>query len=206
MSEGEVARAAVALATAFLLGSLPFGLWWGKAIAGIDPREHGSRNLGATNVYRVLGARHGIAVLLLDVGKGIAAVCLARGLSAAPGIPLLAGLLAVAGHMATPFARFRGGKGVATGLGIWIVLAPAGAAAALAVFAAVLALSRRVSAASLSAAAALPIAVWLLPSPEPVLPRVLFALVTGGLVWLRHRTNLARLARGQEPPLWGAGT
>ena len=151
-----------ALVIGFSLGSLPWSLWVGKAY-GIDLRQQGSGNLGATNVYRVLGWKWGVGVLLLDIAKGTAAVVFARALvsapvagelaTASPGIaagalPAAAGLLAVAGHMFTPFAGFRGGKGVATGLGIFIGLAPLTALCAFLVWAAALAFTGWVSVAS----------------------------------------------------------
>ncbi|MEZ4653985.1 MAG: glycerol-3-phosphate acyltransferase [Candidatus Eisenbacteria bacterium] len=101
----------------FLLGSIPSGLWLGRAVRGIDVREHGSGNLGATNVYRTLGPRWGISVLLLDAAKGVGAVLVSRAVGGTAN-PVLLGLLgmigAALGHMFTPFAGFRGGKGVAT--------------------------------------------------------------------------------------------
>ncbi len=129
-------------------GPFPSGLLWGRALRGIDVREHGSGNLGATNVYRVLGPFHGVAVLVLDVIKGGAAVLLARRLAGTESAAVAAGLSAVLGHMFSPWVRFRGGKGVATGLGIWLFLAPAASLAALAVWGVLLAVTRRVSAAS----------------------------------------------------------
>ncbi len=191
------------LAVGFLLGSLPFGLWWGKLFRGIDVREHGSRNLGATNVLRVLGPIHGVAVLLLDAGKGAAAVLLA--LRAAPdtALPLVAGLCAILGHLFSPWVRFRGGKGVATGLGVWVVIAPPATALALGVWGVTLALVRRVSAASLLAALSLPIAVSLLGPETGRWLRTVFAAAVCLLVWIRHRGNIRRLLRREEPPLWG---
>jgi glycerol-3-phosphate acyltransferase PlsY len=195
--------AVVAFATAFLLGSFPFGLWWGRLFGGIDVREHGSRNLGAANVFRLLGPVHGITVLLLDAAKGAAAVLAARYLTGNETVAILAGLFAVLGHLFSPWVAFRGGKGVAAGLGAWLILAPAATGLALALFALVLAGSRRVSVGSLAASLALVPLVYFL-SPDEALPlRTGLAVITAGLVWLRHRGNLIRLAAGEEPPLWG---
>jgi glycerol-3-phosphate acyltransferase PlsY len=193
----------LAFAVAFLLGSFPFGLWWGRLFGGIDIREHGSKNLGAANVFRTLGPRHGIAVLLLDAAKGAAAVFAARASSGSEVVAIFAMLFAILGHILSPWAAFRGGKGVAAGLGSWLVLAPAATGLALAVFAVVLALSRRVSVGSLLAALALIPLVYFLSDQEALHLRSGLAILTAGLVWLRHRGNLVRLAHGMEPPLWG---
>ncbi len=187
----------------FAVGSIPVGLWWGKLWKGIDVREHGSRNLGATNVFRTFGPAHGIAVLLLDVAKGVLAVSLGRAWAGGDIGGLVAGLSAVVGHAWTPWARFRGGKGVATGLGIWLALATAASGIALACFVATLAITRRVSAGSLLAAAALPAAVALTGPAHERSARIAAAILTALLVWVRHGANIRRLIAGTEPPLWG---
>jgi glycerol-3-phosphate acyltransferase PlsY len=201
-----VAATVLAFAVASLLGSLPFGLWWGRLFGGIDIREHGSKNLGAANVFRTLGPKHGIAVLLLDAAKGAAAVIAARYLSGSELVAIFAVLFAVLGHIFSPWVAFRGGKGVAAGLGGWLLLAPVATGIALAVFALILALSRRVSIGSLAAALALIPLVWFLSAEEALPVRTGLAVLTAGLVWLRHRSNLIRLAHGEEPPLWGKKT
>ncbi len=194
---------AASLAAGFLLGSIPFGLLWGRLARGIDVRRHGSGNLGATNVYRVLGPVHGVAVLLLDVMKGGAAVLLAQWLTGIEEAAVASGLLAVLGHMFSPWVRFRGGKGVATGLGIWLFLAPAASLLALMVWGLLLALTRRVSAASLAASAALAPIVMLAPGRGARSLLAALSIATAALVWIRHRGNIARLIRGEEPALWG---
>ena len=209
---------------AFLLGSLPWGLWLGRLLRGVDVRRHGSGNLGAANVYRVLGPRLGIAVLILDAGKGAAAVLLAHALlhpelspgaggGAGVGGPagagfqpvdwpgLLALAAAVLGHSFTPFARFRGGKGAATAAGAWGVVAWQPLAIALGVWVVVFVLRRIVSLASVCAAVVLPIATWLLRPRPWADPVGWLSLVTGALVVVRHRSNLSRLAAGSERPL-----
>ena len=200
---GTLPTAAASCALAFLLGSFPFGLWWGRLFGGIDVRQYGSRNLGAANVFRLLGARHGIAVLMLDAAKGAAAVGAARWLGAGGAVEVAAGLFAVLGHLFSPWVGFRGGKGVATGLGVWLLLAPAATGLALAVFALGLAASRRVSVGSLAASLALVPLVYVLSSGEAMYVRCGLAVITAALVWLRHRSNLSRLVHGEEPPLWG---
>jgi glycerol-3-phosphate acyltransferase PlsY len=203
---------------AFLLGALPWGLWLGRLFRGVDVRQHGSGNLGATNVYRVLGPGLGIAVLILDAGKGVAAVLLSRALfhsgpptgaegPAGAGFQLAAwpGLLALAaavlGHSFTPFARFRGGKGAATAAGAWGVVAPLPFAITLGAWVVVFTSRRIVSLATVIAAAALPIATWWLRPRPWADPVAWLAVVTGALVIVRHRSNLSRLAAGRERPL-----
>jgi glycerol-3-phosphate acyltransferase PlsY len=192
------------LAAAFLLGALPFSAWIARA-HGIDLREHGSGNLGATNVYRSVGWKQGVLALLLDAAKGTVAVLLARA-AAGPGgaLPAAAGFVAVLGHMLTPFAGFRGGKGVATGLGVFLGLAPLATAAGFLIWASVLALCGWVSLASGMAAVLLPGLVWITRDTLGERTGWVLALsaVTALLVIWRHRANWQRLSRGREQAIW----
>ena len=178
------------LALAFLLGSIPFGLLLTRMAGLGDIRAIGSGNIGATNVLRTGRKDLAIATLLLDAVKGVAAVLLARRLG---GPAALAGLAAVLGHTLTPWLRFQGGKGVATGAGVLFGIAwPMGAVVALAWFAGVLA-TRMSSAAALLACAAAPVAALLVvPYPWPV------PVIAAWIAW-RHRANIARLRAGAEP-------
>lgn len=196
----------LALVAGFLLGSLAFGYWWGRVFRGIDVREHGSRNLGATNVFRTLGPVHGILVLILDIAKGAAAVIVARQLVESETVAVIAGLFAVLGHIMSPWVGFRGGKGAAAGLGAWLILAPSATGIALLAFLLAVGLSRRISVGSLTGATVLLPAVYFLSSREGLDARFILAILTVGLVWLRHRSNLARLLKGTERPLWGKGS
>ncbi len=190
---------------AFGLGALPFGLWVGRLLGGVDVRRHGSGNLGATNVYRTLGARLGLLVLALDAGKGVAAVFAARALAGPtfPGSSADAGLVgavaAVLGHSFTPLAGFKGGKGAATAAGAMLAATPAASSLALAGFVAAVALSRRISVGSLVAAAILPLALWLAPFAWQGSFAAWTGTAVGGLIVLRHRANIGRLLRGEEP-------
>lgn len=185
---------------AFLAGSVPWSLLIGKA-KGVDIREHGSGNTGATNLYRVCGSKAGILGLFLDALKGALPVLAAR--FGFPGLPAAgewivaaAALLAVAGHMFSPWISFRGGKGVATMLGVLIVLSPLTVAAGLVVFVAVVALSRYVSLGSICAAVAVGVSVFIFePGSLPVQAIVCLAAF---LIILRHRTNILRLLKGRE--------
>jgi len=194
---------AVALA-AFLLGAIPFSWIIGRLAGGVDLRTTGSGNAGATNLARSLGLGAGLLGLGLDAAKGVAAVLLARAAAFGPGVSwqeVLAGALVILGHNFTPFLRFRGGKGVATGAGVFGTLAPWAFVVALAVFGVVVALSRTVSLGSVLAAAALPLAVHLIYGERKV---TLLAALVAVLVIARHRANLGRIAAGSESRL-GAG-
>ncbi|MFN8548338.1 MAG: glycerol-3-phosphate 1-O-acyltransferase PlsY [Candidatus Eisenbacteria bacterium] len=203
---------ALVILASFVLGSIPTALWCGRALRGIDLREHGSGNLGATNVYRVLGRGWGITVLLLDAAKGSVAVALARHLagetSGGAWLPIAALFASVAGHMFTPFARWRGGKGVATTAGGWLALAPQVLAIVLGFWILVFACTRIVSIASILAGLALPIVLaW--KSDAPISdPMVWAGAAVGLLILIRHRANIQRLRRGEESRLVlrGAGT
>lgn len=199
-----LAAAFAAALSGFALGALPFGLWVGRS-RGIDLRQHGSGNLGATNVYRTLGPRLGLAVFALDAGKGVAAVVVARALAGAalPGGASAAGLLgaiaAVLGHSFTPFAGFRGGKGAATAAGAMLAATPAASSVALAGFIAAVAATRRISVGSLVAAVLLPLGLWLLPFAWQGNFAAWTGTMVGVLIVLRHLPNLRRLLRGEEP-------
>ncbi|MBI5836676.1 MAG: glycerol-3-phosphate 1-O-acyltransferase PlsY [Candidatus Eisenbacteria bacterium] len=204
-------RAALLLLAAYLLGSLPWSLWASR-LRGVDLRTVGSGNLGATNVYRALGPAWGIGVLALDMLKGAAAVALARSFSSQEPVwlPSAALVTAVLGHVFTVFAGFRGGKGVATGLGGFLALAPIPGFTAVGVWLALFAVSRIVSLASLAAFVALPVAEILTGSGRPDFAYVVgLTVLVAMLVWWRHRDNIRRILGGQEPRLGskpGAGT
>lgn len=181
----------------YLLGSIPNGLLVGR-LRGIDIRQHGSGNIGATNVFRVLGKGLGILVFLLDAGKGLLAVRLAMGL-AQHGSPELSGVIAaiscIIGHNFPVWLKFKGGKGIATSAGVLIGLLPWATLIVFAVWGVVFSLSRYVSLASVVAAAALPVVVWMLAGAGALF---YFALAAGVLAILRHKSNIQRLLNGTE--------
>jgi glycerol-3-phosphate acyltransferase PlsY len=184
-----------AIAFSYLLGSVPTGLWLGLKLRNIDIREHGSRNIGATNTLRVLGKRLGAFTLAMDVLKGWLPVAAALWLGAWDYLPILCGLAAILGHTFSIFLRFRGGKGVATSTGVFLGLAPAPTLIAALVFAVVVSATRMVSAGSIAAAAALSVAVFFFPASIPT--RVV-TVVVAALVILKHRANVRRMLKGEE--------
>lgn len=193
-----------AVVIAYLFGSIPTSVWWGKGFHGIDVRDHGSRNAGATNTFRVLGWRSGVPVLIIDIAKGFIPVRLLPNMSGLePDSPewmwlrVTLVIAAVIGHLYPVFSGFRGGKGVATSLGGILAVHPGAAAICVAVFIIVFKLSRYVSLGSLCAAVAYPIAVALIYQETSVV-KVGFAIVLGLLVFYTHRQNIGRLLRGEE--------
>jgi glycerol-3-phosphate acyltransferase PlsY len=188
--------AAALLALAYLLGSIPFSYLVARLFGVADVRKVGSGNVGAANVMRSAGKAAGAAAFFLDAGKGAGAALLARELaSGSAWWPPLAAAAAVIGHMYPVWLRFQGGKGVATGAGAFLPLAPAATGSSLLVFLAVAATTRYVSLGSVAGALSLASAVLVLGSPTPV--RVTAFLVVALVVW-KHRGNLERILRGTE--------
>jgi glycerol-3-phosphate acyltransferase PlsY len=207
------------LLTGYLLGSIPAGYLAGRWLRGIDIRQEGSGSTGATNVLRVVGKGAALAVLLIDVLKGTAAVLLARAVLQPLGVPMdgdgaaswssdswvvAAGLAALAGHIWPVWLGWRGGKAVATALGMLLGLAWPVGLACLGVFLTVLLASRIVSISSVAAALALPLLMlaWFQqPAAGLRWPYLALALLTTVLVIWRHRSNMARFLAGSEPKL-----
>jgi glycerol-3-phosphate acyltransferase PlsY len=187
-------HALVAIAVGYLLGSLPFGYWAGR-LRGIDLRLAGSGNTGATNVMRVLGLKIGLPVMALDIGKGAAAVVIARALSSDDIVPVLAAAAAVTGHMYPLFLGFRGGKGVATGAGTMLALVPWIGVAAFILWLTVSLATRYVSIGSVVTAVAYPAATIASGQPWAV---CIYTVGAGAWVIWRHRANIARLRAGTE--------
>jgi glycerol-3-phosphate acyltransferase PlsY len=189
--------AAAWLLLSYLLGAMPTSYLAARLFKGIDLREHGSRNLGATNVYRLLGWKYAIPVGLVDVAKGAVPVWLAtaRGPDL-PLFPLYCGVAAVVGHVFSVFVSFKGGKGVATASGVVLALAPKALVVSLVVWGALVWLTGYVSLGSVVSAALFPIAAFVLEGARGGVLAIETALAAF-LVW-KHRANLQRLARGTE--------
>jgi glycerol-3-phosphate acyltransferase PlsY len=181
-----------AIALGYAVGSLPIGFLLAQTARGVDLRRVGSGNVGATNVYRTAGLATAIAVMLLDIGKGAAAVLLAGGGTSA----VAAGVAAVIGHIYPVWLRFRGGKGVATASGVFAVLSPVPTLAAAAAFALIVMRTRFVSLGSIVATITLPVVEWFMPGLRAV---DIGATIVAALILFRHRANIARLRAHAEP-------
>ena len=196
----------IRFALAYLIGSIPSAVWIGKTFFGKDVREHGSKNSGATNTFRVLGAKAGIIVLLADILKGVLAVSLTYFFKpytqsfSFEYYKLLLGLTAVLGHVFSVFVKFKGGKGVATMFGIVLSVFPIAAAIGIGVFILVFAFTRYVSLGSMLGSLSFPITVILIQQHHD-LPIVLLAFFIPSLIIYTHRTNIKRLLRGEENKL-----
>jgi len=179
----------------FLLGSLPFGYLIGR-LKGVDVRKYGSGNIGATNVSRVLGKKYGLLVLFLDALKGAAAVLIARAAGLPTEYQVLAGISAIAGHCFSPWLGFKGGKGVATALGAFLVISPKTTLVAFLIFLAVLLTTRYVSLSSITAALSYPLLYKVFEKPSPFS----FIVVSLGalLIVAKHHSNIKRLLKGEE--------
>jgi len=194
---------------AYIVGSIPFGLLIGRFVFGVDIREAGSGNIGATNVSRTFGAKWGLTCLVLDALKGLLPVWLipialtsTQAASTAQLTGVLAGTSAIVGHMFPCWLKFKGGKGVATSLGVVLVLAPIGSAAAFVAFAVCLTVTRIVAVSSLTAAVVFGCSQMVVLQPDPfgeLLPLSLFCLAVPVLIFIRHTDNIRRLCRGAEP-------
>lgn len=186
---------AALVAFGYVVGSTPWGLWLPRLLAGVDVRTLGSGNIGATNVWRTLGFKLGLAVALLDIAKGTAAALVARWL-ADDGVAVVAGLAALAGHWRPLFLGFaRGGKVVATTGGVGLALAFLPTLAAAGVWIAIFLATRYASVASIVAAATLPLFSVVFDTSTPVLA---FTIAAAVVVILLHRANIRRLRRGTE--------
>ena len=201
MANSSVATSLLVLA-GYLLGSIPFGLIFAKLFGGKDVREHGSGNIGATNVSRAAGPLAGILTLIMDTAKGAAAVWLAARFSDHASVAMIfAGDAALLGHCFPVWLKFKGGKGVATALGVYLALCPLAALVAVVLFVLVVAFWRYVSLGSLTAAAAMPLLVYFLwaPGHAPPLVITLGTLFAAALIFYKHDANLQRLVDGTEP-------
>jgi acyl phosphate:glycerol-3-phosphate acyltransferase len=188
-------NAVLTLLGAYLIGATPTSFIAGKLGRGIDLRQHGSKNLGATNVYRILGWKYAIPVALIDIAKGAIPVLLAP-TARSPWLPLAAGGAAVLGHMFSPYVRFKGGKGVATAAGMFLALAPLAVLIAIAVWGACLWLTGYVSLSSIVGVLTVPLTVALLQPGESYVFWASVVLVL--LIMVAHRRNIARLIAGTE--------
>ncbi len=198
------------LVGAYLIGGIPFGFLIGK-MRGVDVRTVGSKNIGATNVFRTVGKKWGLIAFVCDVLKGLLPTLAAKLTYPTHNgdplsyMPLVVGVVCVAGHMLTPYMKFRGGKGVATALGMLIGLMPSLVAVAFAVFALAFALSNYISLGSCLAAAFLAVAVWfpwLGVKGAADLPQCVLVTLIAAFIIFKHRANISRLLRGTENKIY----
>ena len=182
------------LLTAYLIGSVPTGLLLGKAY-GIDVRKQGSGNIGATNLYRTLGRKVGVITLIGDCLKGLIPVLVVKYSSLPVEYAAWVGLAAFCGHVFSVFLRFKGGKGVATALGVFLVLAPLAVGIAVGVFVVLMVVWRYVSLGSIVAAVTMPIAVVLMGGSKVL---TFVTLIIAGVVIIKHHENIRRLLAGTE--------
>jgi glycerol-3-phosphate acyltransferase PlsY len=185
----------IIIAFSYLLGSIPPGYLISKIIQGKDIRYLGSGNIGATNVGRTIGTKWGLITLLFDIAKGAVAVLLARYFIESNLFIAIAGVMAIVGHNFSLFLKFKGGKGVATALGVFLALAPRAVLPALAVFAIMFMIFKFVSLASISAAATFPISTYFSGYSNEIIGG---AIIGSMLIIIAHRTNIKRLIQGQE--------
>ncbi len=194
---------AILIVLAYLIGSIPTAVWVSKWMYGIDIREHGSGNAGATNTFRILGKNAGIGVMIVDMLKGFIAVKLSLFTHFSPGteqlvnLQVFLGLFAVLGHIFPIWADFRGGKGIATLFGMILSIQPEVAVSMVGVFIFMLFLTRYVSLSSITASVAFPIMIFFI-FHEPELSYKIFAIATAFLVVLTHHKNINRLLNGNE--------
>lgn len=185
---------------AYLFGSLPCGVWIGKIVKNLDIRDYGSKNSGATNAYRVLGAKYGILVLILDALKGFLPLFLASLAGIEGRYIILLGVVAILGHTFSFFLNFKGGKGVATSLGVFLFLMPEVIMVLLTVFILTVLISRYVSLGSVICAALLPLLSIFMPLRYEA-DRILLVIISffiGVFVIYKHKTNIQRLMNGTE--------
>ena len=194
----------ILIIVAYILGSVPNALWIGKVFKGIDIREHGSKNTGSTNAARVLGAKLGILTLILDISKGAIPVALSLFMKAdllenITGISnldfIMIGIFAIIGHSFSIFMKFKGGKAVATTVGVFTVLVPKALLLAAVVFFVIFALTRYVSVSSITAAISLPIFIFFLYRD---IPYTVFGGIITILIIVKHKSNIQRLSNGTE--------
>lgn len=179
----------------YVFGSIPCGLWLVQAFHGIDIRNYGSGNIGTTNVFRTVGQKTAAVVLVGDMLKGIMALYIISKFTADPTIVAITALGALLGHNYSLFLGFKGGKGVATGLGLFLYMLPWGAVAAFSVWAVIVLITRYVSLASIVAAVVAAATGWYLQYPVPY---AVFGTLAGFFVIIRHKDNIKRLIEGTE--------
>lgn len=188
------------LVIGYILGALPNGVWIGEYFKGIDIREHGSKNSGATNAYRVLGPKYGIMVLVADALKGFLPPFIANKFGVEGNYLLLIGMIAIIGHTLSFFLKFKGGKGVATSLGVFLFLIPKVTVTLFIIFVVVVAITKYISLGSIIASIMLPILTYFYSIGNGIdkLPLLIMTTLIGAFVVYKHKSNIGRLLNGTE--------
>jgi glycerol-3-phosphate acyltransferase PlsY len=183
----------------YLIGSIPSGVWIGKKISGLDIREHGSKNTGATNAIRVLGAKIGIIVLLLDILKGAIPLLIGKYLFKYYDdlYLLIIGVVVIIGHILSLFLKFKGGKGVATSLGVFFVIVPKVMITILIIFSIVVYFTRFVSLGSILSALSFSFLTYFYYGVDKIMT-IYFGIIIGIYIIYKHKTNIQRLFKGEE--------
>lgn len=192
----------IVIALSYVVGSIPSGLILGKLVWHTDLRRYGSGNIGATNAWRTLGKVPGLLIFAADLLKGMFGVWAGMAFVGTPMGMVAGGLMAVVGHSASVFLRFKGGKGVATGLGVLVMMMPSVSAVVFAVWLVVVLISKYVSLGSIVAAALVPIAAYILGMPAEFIG---FGLLAAVFVIYRHKSNISRLLSGTESKIKSGG-
>ncbi|MCR5176577.1 MAG: glycerol-3-phosphate 1-O-acyltransferase PlsY [Anaerovibrio sp.] len=185
----------------YIIGSIPNGLILGKAVWGVDLREHGSKNIGATNAWRTIGRAAGISIFALDLLKGVIGAAMGLYAVATPLAGVLCGILVVVGHSWSMFLGFKGGKSVATGLGVLVMLMPQIAGIVFLVWLAIVFVTRYVSLGSIIGAAFVPVLAYIFSQPVEYL---VFGLLAAVFIIYRHKANISRLMNGTESKIKAA--
>lgn len=185
----------IACLASYFIGSIPNGLILGRWIWGVDLRQHGSNNIGATNAWRVIGKKAGVSIFLMDMLKGILGAGLGLYYAGSPLAGVLCGILAVAGHSWSIFLRFKGGKSVSTGLGVLIMLMPKIAVIVFLVWLAIVFVTQYVSLGSIIGAALVPVMAFIFNQP---MEYFIFGLLAAIFIIYRHKANIDRLLHGRE--------
>ncbi len=190
------------IVASYLIGSIPNGLIIGRKFYNVDLRQFGSKNIGATNAYRTLGPWPAFWVFLTDALKGVAGVLIGQYIGGTALAELTGGIGAITGHNWSVFLKFKGGRGVATGLGVISIIAPKVTLIVFAAWAVIVYLTRYVSLASIVAAALVPVSMWLLQARQEFF---YFGILAAVFVIVRHRPNIERLLKGEEPKIKAGG-
>lgn len=185
---------------AYMFGAIPSGVWIGKIFKNIDIRKYGSYNSGATNAYRVLGRKYGAMVLLLDALKGFIPLLIAKFYGVTGVDLIILGFIAILGHSFSIFLKFKGGKGVATSLGVFLFLMPKVIVVLLTIFIVTVIITKYISLGSIVCSAMLPILAYFMPItyPETRKELVIISFLIGLFVIYKHKTNIVRIYRGEE--------